>query len=201
MISEQTSSCLVLCWALVFVGLFVQRYFEYEYHPDSISINQDTLIKFDRGDCPYSIPFISTLYIHLTVDKYSDADISLSFYRECDQGNYMGRQTGCFAAVRKTCLLEVPGNWSYLVARADDIKKMKDDVAGKFIWRCDTHHYSIDTLVRVVIVGFIFVVLPLTLCVNKLWESDNSRHNSHHDNSIRNISSKKEFSRRKREDS
>ena len=158
----------LLCWLLVSAGLFVQRYFDYEYHSDCISINQDTLIKFDRGDCPYSIPFISTLYIHLTVDKYSDADISLSFYRECDQGNYMGRQTGCFAAVRKTCLLEVPGNWSYLVARADDIKKMKDDVAGKFIWRCDTHHYSIDTLVRVVIVDFIFVVLPLTFCVNKL---------------------------------
>ena len=147
------------------VGLFVQRYFEYEYHSDSISINQDTLIKFNRGDCPHIIPYISTLYIHLTVDKYSDADISLSFYRECDQGNYMGRQTGCFAAVRKTCLLEVPGNWSYLVARADDIKKMKDDVAGKFIWRCDTHHYSIDTLVRVVIVGFIFVILPLYFCI------------------------------------
>ena len=53
----------------------------------------------------------------------------------------MGKLTSCFDAVGKSCSLEVPRDANYLVARADDVNKMKDEVTGKFIWRCGTHHY------------------------------------------------------------
>ena len=168
-------SIILFSWALLSVGLFLQRYFEYEFNADNIPINQDTLIKFDRQDCTYKIPFISTYYIHFTVVKYSDAEVSLSFYQTYDQGKYMGRLTSCFAAVGKSCSLEVPRDGNYLVARADDVNKMKDEVTGKFIWRCGTHHYSIDTIVKVVFDSFCFFILPLAYYLERYKNSSKKK--------------------------
>ena len=106
----------IICFLFTSVGLFLQRYFDYELHADNIPVIKDTLIKFDsQNDCTYKIPFMSTHYIHFTVDKYSDAKILFSFYQEYDQDNYMGRLTSCFTAVGKSCSLEVPEDGKYLV--------------------------------------------------------------------------------------
>ena len=138
---------------------------------DKIPLNIDTQIQFNiENDCPYQFFLLqSYLYINFNVESHSSTGVTLSFYNEVEDGEYMDRVSICYARSGESCVLEVQtkDKAKYLVVNADKISKEKTSIesTGKFFWSCQVQYsyVSPNGAMALVFMSILVVVMVVVL--------------------------------------
>ena len=149
---------------LIFQLVFQQKADQLLIRTDKVELNSNFPIQFNiQNDCPYQGYLIpSNLHIDFNVDSYSTTGISISFYKEWENNEYMKRVNTCFARPGNSCVLSVQskGEAEFLVVNADKINESDSQTFAKFFWRCELEYpFMPPTNISI----FIYIVLLLTI--------------------------------------
>ena len=152
--------------AVIFQLVFLTKASQVLIRTDKVGLNADLPIQFDvQNDCPYQGYLIpSKLHIEFNVDSYSTTGISISFYKEWENNEYLKRVNTCFARPGNSCVLNVlsKDEAGYLVVKADKINDSDSESFAKFFWRCELEYpFMPPTSIIIFLYTLLLPIIPL----------------------------------------